>query len=173
MATHAPPGDGSIDEHSPSEELRKEGSTMSLYVAVCLLAALLAVPDVSGRPVVQVVGIIWGTTIGLTLAHLFAFRVSSRLVSEGRVHPHDARIGAAQLAGSMLVAALCTVPIVVLPETAELDAVRLVLVGYVALVGYVVASSNGSPRGRSLVYAGSVLVVALAIAVTKNVLGGH
>ena len=54
-----------------------------------------------------------------------------------------------------------------------IDAVRLLLAAYIALVGYQVASSSGSPRGRAMIYACSVLVVAVAIAVTKNVLGGH
>ena len=162
-----------VEGHTFRQELRKEGTTMSLYVAVALLAALMAVSNTTGHHVVEVLGIVWGTTIGLTLAHLFAFRVSSRLVSDGRIHPHDAKIAAAQLAGSALVALLCTIPILLFAESAELDAVRLALAGYVAIVGYMVASANGSPRGRSTVYAGAVLVVALAIAVFKNVLGGH
>ena len=58
---------------------------MSLYVAIVLLAALMVVPDSSGHGDVQVLGLVWGTTIGLALAHLFAFRVSARLVSEGRI----------------------------------------------------------------------------------------
>lgn len=166
-------GDHPSHEQTFREELRKEGSTMSLYVAVALLAALMAVPDATGRHVVEVLGIVWGTTIGLTIAHLFAFRVSSRLVSDGRIDPHDAKIAAAQLAGATLVAVLCSIPVLLFAETAELDAVRIVLAAYVALVGYQVAASNGSPRGRALIYAGAVLVVALGIAVFKNVLGGH
>ncbi len=146
---------------------------MSLYVAIALLAALMAVPDATGRPVAEVLGIVWGTTIGLAVAHLFAFRVSSRLVSDGRIHPHDAKIAAAQLAGAAVVAVLCTIPVVLLADSAEFDAVRIVLATYISVVGYQVASSNGSPRGRAVIYAGSVLVTALAIAVFKNVLGGH
>lgn len=162
-----------VAEHTLGQELRKEGSTMSLYIAVALLAALMAVGDTTGRHIVEVIGIVWGTAFGLTLAHVFAFRVSSRLVSDGRIHPHDAKIIGAQLLGSALVAVVCTIPVVLLPETAELDAVRLVLAGYVALVGYQVATTNGSPRGRALIYAGVVLATALAIAVIKNILGGH
>ncbi|MEZ5380556.1 MAG: hypothetical protein R2754_02030 [Microthrixaceae bacterium] len=173
MPTRTSPEDAPSHEQSPGEELRKEGSTMALYVAVCLLAGLMAVPDAVGHHGVRVIGIVWGTTIGLTLAHLFAFRLSSRLVSHGRVDPHDVRVGAAQLAGATLVAMICTVPILFLSETAELDAVRLLLAAFVAVVGYEVASSNGGSRGRSLLYAGAVMVMALTIAITKNILGGH
>ncbi len=146
---------------------------MSLYIAISLLAALLAVSDGHGRGDAEVAGIIWGTTIGLALAHLFAFRVSARLVGAGEIHAHDAQVAVAQLVGAALVAALCTIPVVVLAASSELDAVRLVLAGYVALVGYYVAMSNGSTRARAVTYAAIVLACALAIAITKNVLAGH
>ncbi len=154
-------------------ELRKEGYTMSLYIAISLLAALLAISNSEGRGDAEVAGIIWGTTIGLALAHLFAFRLSSRLVGAGDIHPHDAQIAGAQLAGAAMVAVLCTIPVVLMSQASELDAVRLVLAGYVSLVGYQVAMSNGSTRARALIYASIVLAVALAIAVAKNLLSGH
>jgi thymidine phosphorylase len=71
------------------------------------------------------------------------------------------------------VAVLATVPVVVLPAGSELDVVRLLLAGLIAAVGFAVARSGGAGIGRSAGYAGTVLVLALAIAVTKNVLGGH
>ena len=64
-------------------EQRKEGFTMALYVSVCLLAALTGLPDDADRHTLDVLGIVWGTTIGLALAHLFAFRLSARLVESG------------------------------------------------------------------------------------------
>lgn len=51
---------------------------MALYVAVCLLAALIALPD-RGAGHAPAFGVIWGVTVGLALAHWFAFRVSARL----------------------------------------------------------------------------------------------
>jgi hypothetical protein len=60
-------------------ELRKEAYTMALYVAICLLAALLAVPEDAAHT--RVTGIIWGVTVGPAAAHWFAFRVSARLVA--------------------------------------------------------------------------------------------
>jgi predicted membrane protein len=66
-------------------ELRKEAWVMALYVAVCLLAALTAVAEEASDGHVRAFGIIWGTTIGLALAHAFAFRVSARIVAQGRI----------------------------------------------------------------------------------------
>jgi hypothetical protein len=146
---------------------------MALYVSVCLLAALSVVADSADHGHVEVFGIVWGTTMGLALAHWFAFRVSARLVGAGTVERHDVEVSVAQLVGAGVVAAGCTVPIVVLSATAELDAVRLLLAGFIGLVGYQTARSNGSPPRRAIVYAATVLLVGLVIAVTKNVLSGH
>ena len=66
-------------------EQRKEGFTMALYVSVCLLAALTGLPDRADRHLLDVLGIVWGTTIGLALAHWFAFRLSARLVESGEL----------------------------------------------------------------------------------------
>ena len=146
---------------------------MALYVSVCLLAALTALSESTGRHDVEVIGIVWGTTIGLALAHLFAFRVSARLVGSGSLDRRDAKISIAQLVGALAVALLGTAPIAVFSVTAELDVVRLVLSGFIAAIGYQVARSNGSPRHRALTYAGAMLIAACAIAVAKNVLSGH
>ncbi len=146
---------------------------MSLYIAVSLLAALIAISDASGRSDTEIAGVIWGTTIGLAAAHLFAFRVSARLVGAGEVQSHDAKIAIAQLTGAAMVALLCTVPVLLLDEASELEAVRLALAGYIALVGYQVAIANGSTRARAITYAAMVLAVALSIAVAKNILAGH
>jgi hypothetical protein len=75
--------------------------------------------------------------------------------------------------GALAVALLVTVPVVLLPATAELDVVRLVLAGFVAAIGYAVARNSGASMRRSAIYAASILVIALAIAVLKNVLSGH
>lgn len=166
-------GSNAVELDGNSRELRKEAFTMALYVSVCLLAALAAIAESSDRGQVEVLGLVWGTTVGLALAHLFAFRVSARLVGAGTVHRRDVQISLAQLVGAVAVAALCTVPVLPLSSATELDAVRLVLAGFIALIAYLTARTSGTPRPRALLYAGWVLVVALAIAVTKNVLAGH
>jgi len=75
-------------------ELRKEAFTMALYVAICLLAALAAVTESTAED--HVFEIVWGTTIGLALAHWLAFSVSARLVAAGQVRNHDAQAAEAQ-----------------------------------------------------------------------------
>ncbi len=146
---------------------------MALYVAVCLLAALTAVAENESDSHVRALGLVWGTTVGLALAHAFAFRVSARIVAQGRVRRSDAEVVVAQVIGAMVVAVLTTIPVVLWPSTAELDVARWVLALFIALVGFEVARSGGAGRTRSLLYGGGLLTAAVTIALAKNILSGH
>src|SRR5690242_13420403 len=107
-------------------EARKEAYTMGLYVAICLLGALIALPT-HQHDDAEVEAIIWGVTVGLALAHWFAFRVSATLVSDGRVRRQDLHVARAQLAGAAIVAVLASIPVLLLPQSAELEAAELTL----------------------------------------------
>ncbi len=146
---------------------------MALYVAVCLLAALIALGEDAEHGHVRAFGLVWGTTIGLALAHAFAFRVAARLVAGGRLEREDAQIVVAQLAGAAFVAVVATVPIVLFDATGEFDAVRAVLSLLIGAAGYGVARFSGADRLRSLASGGVVLLLAATIAVVKNILSGH
>ncbi len=119
------------------------------------------------------IAIIWGVTVGLALAHWFAFRVSATLVSDGKVRRHDLHMATGQLAGAAVVALLASIPVLVSPQNAELEAAELTLAAFIGLVGYAVARSGGASRARSVVYAAIVLIAAVVIAIVKNALGGH
>jgi hypothetical protein len=144
---------------------------MALYVAICLLAALIATPSAGVEA--HVFEVIWGITIGLALAHLFAFRLSARLVAAGKVDSRDSALAGAQLVGAAVVALLATAPVIILPESAELVVVEFLLSAFIAVVGFAVARAGGATRVRALVYAVIVLVVAVGIAALKNELSGH
>lgn len=160
----------SIEDSGERAELVKEGCTMALYVAICLLAAFAALPEHSDRR--HTIPITWGVTIGLALAHWFAFRVSARLVGKGHVRRSDVASGVAQIAGAAGVAVLASVP-AVLPSALEFDVVIYVLATFIGCIGYVVARSSGAGRTRAVLYALLVLIVALAVAAAKNLLAGH
>jgi hypothetical protein len=165
------PAAESSGRHEQVVELRKEAYTMALYVAICLLAAFAALPETDAHA--NVFGIIWGVTVGLAVAHWFAFRVSSRLVGAGSVRPHDVESGGAQLAGAAGVALLASMPVILFPQSVELELVELLLAAFIALIGFAVARGGGATRARAMVYALLVLVVAVAIALVKNGLAGH
>ena len=158
---------------APRAELAREAATMALYVTVCLIAVLSARRDDVSQSHVDVLGLVWGTTLGLALAHWFAFRLSARLVSKGALHRHDAEVAGAQLAGASVVALVASVPVLLLPASAELDATRFALAALVAAAGFAVARSSGASTARSLVYAIVMLGLAMVVAVVKNHLAGH
>jgi hypothetical protein len=157
--------------HDELVELRKEAYTMALYVAICLLAALIALPEEGAHA--RLSAIIWGVTVGLAVAHWFAFRVSARLVGAGSVRQHDVESAVAQLVGAIAVALLGSIPVLILPASVELEWVEGVLAAFLALVGFAVARGGGASRPRAMGYALAVLVFAVGIAALKNVLAGH
>ena len=69
---------------------------MALYVAICLLAALLlALPERAAKHT-SMMGVVWGITLGLAIRHWFALRVSARLVGAGAVRLADVGSAGAQ-----------------------------------------------------------------------------
>lgn len=146
---------------------------MALYVAICLLAALTVASHEALDHRRSVMAVVWGTTVGLALAHWFAFRLSSRLVAGGSIRRSDAELAAAQLLGSTTVAVIATVPVVLFDGEAQLDAAMWAVAASIAVVGLGVARASGASIIRSLLYSSSTLVVAGFVVVAKNYLAGH
>ena len=145
---------------------------MALYVSVVLLATLVALDDRATGDA-ELIGLIWGTTLGLALAHYFAFRMSSRLVRGTSFHRGDLDIAAAQASGAIAVAVLCTIPVVVLPADSEYDVVRFLLGLLLGIAGYASGRTGGASRVRSVVMGAITLVLGFAVALIKNALLGH
>jgi hypothetical protein len=160
-------------EPAESVEIRLEASTMALYVSIVLLATLAAIDDTSDPSDVRLLEVIWGTTLGLALAHFFAFRISSRLVRGSSFHRHDVRIACAQLGGAVGVALLCSIPVVLLAPHSENDVTRLLLALLLGVAGYAAGRSGAASRPRSLLMGGVALVIGISVALIKNALVGH
>jgi len=170
----APPPVESVAETDDADRdhLRKEGWTMALYLAVCLIAALTALENAIAIPG-RVMGLVWGTTIGLALAHLFAFRIAGRLVHDGRISKSDQIVSGIQLAAAAAVAVMVSVPVLIAPPDSELDWARFMCAGIIGAGGYGVARGAEQNRIRSLAFATGVLAVALVVAGIKHALVGH
>ncbi|WGL52446.1 hypothetical protein P5P86_01145 [Nocardioides sp. BP30] len=152
-------------------DLRRETFTMALYVAICLLAAMLAVPEDSEHA--HALGIVWGISIGLVLAHLFAFRLATRLVNLGAFDAEDARLAAAQLAGGIAAAVLASVPVILLPADSEITWAELLLAALIAAAGYAVARRAAAHPLTAIAYGLVMLALAVGVALLKNHLAGH
>jgi hypothetical protein len=171
-ATPVPVGSADAPDHLDRDHLRKEVWTMALYVTVCLLAALTALQNVGAVPG-RVLGLIWGTTIGLALAHLFAFRVAGRLVHEGRLPKADQIVSGVQLAAAAAVALIVTIPVLIAPPAAELSSARYACAFIIGVVSYGIARSAERSRMRAALYGLGVLALASIIAAIKHALAGH
>ena len=154
---------------------------MVLYVSVVLLGTLAVLPaghEGSGTPVHGPVGgdliaIVWGTTIGLALAHWFAFHIATHGVAAAASRGQDFMEAMAQLAGAAFVAAATTIPVLLLGPAHEQRAVMFVLALIVGGADYVVERTNGRSRRKSAMFAVIALLIALAVATVKVALTSH
>jgi hypothetical protein len=159
-------------DHVDRDYLRKEAWTMGLYVTVCLLAGLTALESVVAIPG-HVFGLVWGTTVGLALAHLFAFRLAGRLVHDGRFPRSDQIVSAIQLAAAAVIALVVSIPVLIAPPASELDWARYTCAAIIGVVGYGVARSAHKSRVRAVLFGVAVLALAIIIAGIKHALAGH
>ena len=175
---------GADDPLRPAEpartnhELRHEAATMALYVAIVVEAELLTFwvgygpDDPSPIDGVELIALIWGTTIGLALAHLFAFRLAARaFVREGQ-NSHG-QVAAAQLLGAAAVAALCSIPGLFASDDNDLRFSLYVPEIIIGVAGYLTARTSGRSRSASLAIGLGAAAVGLSIAVAMTTLAGH
>jgi hypothetical protein len=149
--------------------LRREGVTMALYVSITLMAGLV----VTGAHTAErsVMAIVWGTTVGLALAHWLAFVLANRLVDPAR----DRRVVvgelAAQLVGAAAVAVVATAAVLVAPAEYEATAARYAVTAAVGVIVVELTRSYGASWGRSLRAAAVAVALAALVAAVKHALG--
>jgi len=152
-------------------ELLREGVTMALYISLSLLAVTVAIPaDLRGERLEPALVVLLAS-IGLILAHAVAFRLSSRLVNRGRLSAESLELLGAQLAGGAAVTVVAVAPMVLLSVPTGVYVAGLLLIGFVAFVGYLAARSAGVGRGRAIGYVAGVVVVALVVLAVKRLVG--
>src|SRR4051794_30436298 len=96
-------------------EVLREAVTMVLYVSVVLIAELAAIPEehfadgrVTGAVGGQLLAIVWGTAVGLAVAHWFAFRLAAPAIRGERPSRLDTYIGLVQVGSAIFVAGVST-----------------------------------------------------------------
>jgi hypothetical protein len=158
-------GDGS---HRARERMR-EGVTMALYISLSLLAVLVALPtsfapEASESPALAIVL----TSVGLILAHRLAFQLSTRLVHGWQLSAASVELLGAQLIGGLAVTVVAVTPVVLIGGPGGELAAELLLLAFIAGVGYVAARSVPLSRPRSVVYVAVVVALALVVLWVKN-----
>jgi hypothetical protein len=145
--------------------------TMALYISLSLLAVLVALPATDELTGTTAAVAVVGTAVGLVLAHYLAFRLSSRLVDQGLVTTESLHLLGAQISGALPVAIVAALPPLVLGGKAGRVLAELLLLAFVAAVGYRAVRQSAGP-GRSILYVGG-LVVAIGVVVAVKSAVGH
>lgn len=163
-----------VDHHRHRHELRREFAVMVLYVSIVLLATLAALPaaygdaaDAASAGDISLLAIVWGTAIGLALAHWFAFVVAAAGFRSGTLHRHDLELATAHVAAAALVALCTTIPIVITNDIPDVKAAAFAPAVFIGLAGYRVARSAGRSAGASVLAGVVGLVLGLAVAGVK------
>ncbi len=153
---------------------------MVLYVSVVEIAELATLPEghfshgrVSGPVGTQLLAIVWGTAIGLAIAHWFAFRVAAPGFRGDRPTRHDTNIGLAQLAGAVLVAAISSVPVLLFSDVRAQETIGDVPAIIIGVIGYLVARATGRSRLPSVFYGITALALGIIVALVKSALAAH
>ena len=160
-------------------ELRRELDVMVLYVSIVILAALALLPSdfaVTGEGEDHrhvLLAVVWGSAIGLALAHWFAFELAAVGFRGGKVLREDLEIGAVQIAGAALVALATSVPILLSDPDSAVRAAAFVPAVLIGAAGYGAARAAGRSWVMALVFGLTALVVGLSIAAVKAWLTGH
>jgi len=154
------------DDSGIRAHVAREAVTMLVYLAIVLLALLASIGD--EEDATRQVALIWGTAIGLGIAHLFAFRPTAIVASGGRPSEQDLRIGLGVAVAAFLAATVATVPYLFIsdPVNASTGA-DLVLLALIGAAGYGGARKADLSVPRSLLYTGIVLSAAAVVVAIK------
>lgn len=161
-------------------EILREATTMVLYVSVVEIAELAALPEthfsngqVTGPVGASLIGLLWGTAVGLALAHWFAFRLAAPAFRGQRVTRLDTRIGLAQVGGALFVAALSSLPVLFLNDVRAQEFTGYVPAIIIGVIGYLIARSTGKGRVAGVFYGITALALGVLVATVKMSLASH
>jgi hypothetical protein len=153
------------------DPLRREITTMVLYVAIVLLATVVAVPSADLVDDTEIIAILWGAAAGLAVAHWFAFHLAAQLYSGGSVHRDDVRSGGLQVAAALLVALVSTLPMLLFGDRVGAGSAVIVLTGVIAAVGYIASRKAGMGRHVAVLRAAVTVAVGVVVVIVKVALG--
>src|SRR4051812_4273074 len=161
-------------------EVLREAVTMVLYVSVVLIAELAAIPEqhfsdgrVTGAVGGQLLAIVWGTAVGLAVAHWFAFRLAAPAFRGERPTRLGNYIGLAQVASAIFVAAVSSLPVVLLSDAHAQETTGDVPALLIGVVGYLLARATKRSRIAALFYGVTALTLGVLVALIKTRLAAH
>lgn len=140
---------------------------MGFYVCITVLAALTLGRDHAGQSQGEVLGVVWGTTVGLALAHWFAVTVSARIVPDPDDHHTPLEEFTSQLVMALIIAVTTTAVVILLPADVERLGARLTAAVFIGLIVGWESRVGGASWPRSLAYGVLGLSLATVVAMVK------
>ena len=147
---------------------RRDALEMGLYLSLVLVALIVGLERSlnDGGELL----IIWGSSIGLALAHVFAFRIA-HVYEYGTAVSQGWRSIGAMFAAAFGVALLATIPYLIPRDTfSSSSAATVLLLGFVAFAAYLAARSRGSSTLGTLGYVLVIIFLASLVSIIKYVL---
>jgi len=161
-------------------EVLHEAVTMILYVSVVLIAELAAIPEthfadgrVTGAVGGQLLAVVWGTAVGLAVAHWFAFGLAAPAFRGARPTRFDTYIGLAQVGSAMFVAAVSSVPVLLFSDVHAQETTGDVPALVIGIVSYLLARTTGRSRVTAVFYGVTALMLGVLVALVKTRLAAH
>jgi hypothetical protein len=139
---------------------------MALYLALVLAGEFATVSD-SIHSKRAAYAIIWGTTLGLTLAHVFAFNLAARLFERGRLGAEARSTIAYQVLVAIAVAIVLSLPLLVASLSTGLNFDRYLIAAGVGLTAFLVARGEEHSHVRAAAFAVAMLSLAVGVVLIK------
>lgn len=152
--------------------LAREFFASALYVAMVLLAALIALPKDRLPADSAVVATLFGTATGLVVAHFVAFRLAAHMTSEAGLAPAEVlQEAGAGLAAGLLVASLAALPYLVWNADEALIATLITLAMLPTFTGVAIARLRGRSWAVAAIAGAIALALAMGAVLAKHLLG--
>ncbi len=153
---------------------------MVLYVAVVEIGELIALPEthdpgghVTGPAGAALLAIVWGTAVGLALAHWFAFQLAAPAFRGERATRLDWQVGFAQLAGAALVATLSSLPVLLFSDVRAQETVSDVPAAVIGAIAFLIARRAGRTVLVAAAFGITALAVGILVAIVKVQVAAH
>ena len=145
----------------------REVATVAFYVSVTLAAELAAASPDDSKAIL--VGALWGTAIGLALAHWYAQTITTA-IGRGSFHRNDALEGLREVGAAVVVALVLSLPFFVFATPAALALSRWGVVIGTSLISLALARGAGAGWTRATIEASVVFAIGVAVIETKAAL---
>jgi hypothetical protein len=155
-------------EHLEDRSVARDALEMGVYLSIALIALIASFEGILDQR--EEVLLIWGSAIGLALAHVFAFRLAH--IYEHGISPAEGwRSVAAMFVTATAVALLASIPYAISSSSASAASVSTwILLAFVGIMAYFAARSRGRSRLGRFAYALSTVVLAALISIVKYIL---